>query len=82
MSIPLGSMLSDNALWTANRRRQKGWILPAAIASGRGSGKPVAWMPLHVTEEIARQLILTRDIVAFKGEWLMRCRLELAVDER
>lgn len=42
----------------------------------------IPWMPVSVEERVATELMAIRDHVSFKGEWLMKCLLDLVVHEQ
>lgn len=56
-----------------------GWAYK--IESGSGF-VVIPWMPLEVEQAVAAELTRTRDEVSYVGEWLMRCFLDLVVDDR
>lgn len=57
-----------------------GWIVP--LPEHKRGRRVVAWMPYHVEEAVVTELNRVRENVAYLGEWLMRCLLDLMVDEK
>lgn len=43
---------------------------------------PTPWMPAEVEQIAVTRLRQARDLVSYKGEWLMRCCLDLLVSDR
>ncbi len=61
---------------SAHRLVEYGWA--QRVSKGRWFDV-YPWMPVEVEELVADELVKTRDEIAYMGEWLMKCLLDLIV---